>query len=78
MHSWIASSRNLIDASERTARRLVSSLLGKRLIVSDSHRALLRLGSRSMSLSDGFRGSIARTKNSLDRRQEVLGVSPRH
>lgn len=35
---------SLIDASERTARRLVSALLEKRLLVSESHRAPLRLG----------------------------------
>lgn len=34
----------LIDASERTARRLVSALLGRGLLVSESHRAPLRLG----------------------------------
>lgn len=34
----------LIDASERTARRLVSTLLEKGLLASESHRAPLRLG----------------------------------
>jgi hypothetical protein len=34
----------LIDSSERTARRLVSALLQKRLLVSESHKAPLRLG----------------------------------
>jgi Fic family protein len=34
----------LIDASQRTARRLVSALLEKGLLVSESHRAPLRLG----------------------------------
>jgi Fic family protein len=34
----------LIDASERTARRVMSALLEKRLLVSESHRAPLRLG----------------------------------
>ena len=34
----------LIDASERTARRVISALLKKRLLVSDSHKAPLRLG----------------------------------
>ena len=34
----------LIDASERTARRLISALVEKRLLVSDSHKAALRLG----------------------------------
>jgi len=34
----------LIDASERTARRLVSALLEKGLLASGSHRAPLRLG----------------------------------
>ena len=33
----------LIDTSERTARRVVSGLLEKRLLVSDSHKAPLRL-----------------------------------
>lgn len=33
----------LIDASERTARRLISALLEKGLLVSESHRAALRL-----------------------------------
>ena len=34
----------LIDASERTARRLVAALSEKRLLVSESNRAALRLG----------------------------------
>jgi len=34
----------LVDASERTARRLISSLVKLRLLVADSHRAPLRLG----------------------------------
>jgi Fic family protein len=34
----------LIDASERTARRVISALVEKRLLVSDSHKAPLRLG----------------------------------
>jgi Fic family protein len=34
----------LIDTSERTARRVVSALVGKRLLVSASHKAPLRLG----------------------------------
>ncbi len=34
----------LIDTSERTARRVVSALLEKRLLVSGSHKAPLRLG----------------------------------
>jgi Fic family protein len=34
----------LVDVSERTARRLVSTLLDKGLLVSESHRAPLRLG----------------------------------
>jgi Fic family protein len=34
----------LIDASERTARRVISTLLDKRLLVSGSHKAPLRLG----------------------------------
>jgi len=34
----------LIDASERTARRVISALVEKRLLVSESHRAPLRLG----------------------------------
>lgn len=34
----------LIDASERTARRVISALVDKRLLTSDSHRAPLRLG----------------------------------
>jgi Fic family protein len=34
----------LIDSSERTARRLVSALLKKRLLVSESHKTPLRLG----------------------------------
>ena len=34
----------LIDTSERTARRVVSGLIDKRLLVSDSHKAPLRLG----------------------------------
>jgi Fic family protein len=34
----------LIDASERTARRVISALVEKRLLTSDSHRAPLRLG----------------------------------
>jgi len=34
----------LIDTSERTARRVVSALLDKRLLVSGSHKAPLRLG----------------------------------
>ena len=34
----------LIGTSERTARRVISALLEKRLLVSDSHRAPLRLG----------------------------------
>jgi Fic family protein len=34
----------LIDASERTARRLVSALIGRGLLTSESHRAPLRLG----------------------------------
>lgn len=34
----------LIDASERTARRVISALVEKRLLVADSHRAALRLG----------------------------------
>lgn len=34
----------LIDASERTARRVISALVEKRLLVAESHRAPLRLG----------------------------------
>jgi Fic family protein len=34
----------LIDASERTARRVISALVEKRLLVSESHKAPLRLG----------------------------------
>lgn len=34
----------LIDASERTARRVVSALLEKKLLMAESHRAPLRLG----------------------------------
>jgi Fic family protein len=34
----------LIDVSERTARRVISALVEKRLLVSGSHRAPLRLG----------------------------------
>ena len=34
----------LIDASERTARRTIATLLEKRLLVSESHKAPLRLG----------------------------------
>jgi Fic family protein len=34
----------LIDVSERTARRVISALLEKRLLVSGSHKAPLRLG----------------------------------
>lgn len=34
----------LIDTSERTARRVVSALIDKRLLVSGSHKAPLRLG----------------------------------
>ncbi len=34
----------LIDTSERTARRVISALLEKRLLVSSSHRAPMRLG----------------------------------
>ena len=34
----------LVDASERTARRVISALVEKRLLVSESHRAPLRLG----------------------------------
>ena len=34
----------LIDASERTARRVISALIEKRLLVSESHKASLRLG----------------------------------
>jgi Fic family protein len=33
----------LIDASERTARRVISALIEKRLLISGSHRAPLRL-----------------------------------
>lgn len=35
---------SLIDASERTARRMVAELVDKRLLVSRSHKAPLRLG----------------------------------
>ncbi len=34
----------LIDTSERTARRVISALIDKRLLVSVSHKASLRLG----------------------------------
>jgi Fic family protein len=34
----------LIDVSERTARRVISALVDKRLLLSDSHKAPLRLG----------------------------------
>lgn len=34
----------LIDASERTARRVISALVEKRLLVSESHKSPLRLG----------------------------------
>ena len=34
----------IIDASERTARRAISALVEKRLLVSESHKAPLRLG----------------------------------
>lgn len=34
----------LIDTSERTARRVISALMAKRLLVSGSHKAPLRLG----------------------------------
>ena len=35
----------LIGTSERTARRVICALVEKRLLVSDSHKAPLRLGS---------------------------------
>jgi Fic family protein len=35
---------HLIDTSERTARRVISALIDKRLLVSGSHKAPLRLG----------------------------------
>lgn len=34
----------IIDASERTARRVISALIERRLLVSESHRAPVRLG----------------------------------
>jgi hypothetical protein len=34
----------LIDVSERTARRVVSALMGRRVLVSESQKAPLRLG----------------------------------
>jgi Fic family protein len=34
----------LIDVSERTARRVMSALVERRLLVSDSHKARLRIG----------------------------------
>jgi hypothetical protein len=34
----------LIDVSERTARRVISALIDRRLLVSESHKAPLRLG----------------------------------
>lgn len=34
----------LIDVSERTARRVISALVEKKLLVSESHKAPLRLG----------------------------------
>jgi Fic family protein len=34
----------LVDVSERTARRVISALIDRRLLVSESHRAPLRLG----------------------------------
>lgn len=34
----------LIDVSERTGRRVISALVEKRLLVSESHKAPLRLG----------------------------------
>jgi Fic family protein len=34
----------LIDVSERTARRVISALIDRRLLISESHRAPLRLG----------------------------------
>jgi Fic family protein len=34
----------LIDASERTARRVISALVEKKLLISESHRSPLRLG----------------------------------
>jgi len=34
----------LIDASERTARRVISALVDKRLLVSESRKAPLRVG----------------------------------
>ena len=34
----------IIDASERTARRVIAALVEKRLLISESHRAPLRLG----------------------------------
>jgi Fic family protein len=34
----------LIDVSERTARRVMSALIDRKLLVSESHRAPLRLG----------------------------------
>lgn len=34
----------LIDVSERTARRVISALVEKRLLASESHKATLRLG----------------------------------
>jgi Fic family protein len=34
----------LVDASERTARRVISTLIERRVLVSESHKAPLRLG----------------------------------
>jgi Fic family protein len=34
----------LLDTSERTARRVISALVDRRLLVATSHRAPLRLG----------------------------------
>lgn len=44
--------------SERTARRVISALVEKRLLVSESHKATLGLDSQSTSLNAGSRGCI--------------------
>ncbi len=53
----------LIDTSERTARRVISGLVEKRLLVSASHKAPLRLGFPIDSVERWFMSSAAQAKS---------------
>ena len=68
----------LIDASERTARRVVSALLQKRLLTSASHKAVLKLGFPVDVAERWSRGCIRQGCRHVSSRDQPRAASKPH